>query len=182
MNDQKRSSLTDEFKIKLLLEPWTPENSYQFKKDAQSQGQSRAIQKEWLDISLYSSWLVYSKRLKGALCHHCVLFRPRVHRGVQSSFITRAVQKYKNFHSIAKSHVISQWHREAPEATSNFISVLTKERQNIYEQIDSVYHNLIQSNRKTLYSISIIVLCRTQDLALRGIDSKGISTSFFTSG
>ncbi|GBP44582.1 52 kDa repressor of the inhibitor of the protein kinase [Eumeta japonica] len=68
------TQLSTEKKRELLQNPWIPPRNYDFQSDASHL--KRKFNHAWLDQ--YAPWLVYSKRLKGALCKHCVLFPPPV--------------------------------------------------------------------------------------------------------
>lgn len=76
----------EELRLKLLEEPWTPNQTYDFKKDGNSEAKrdKRLFRLEWLKTY---PWLAYSAIAKGPFCRVCVLFRPLVHRGLQGQFI-----------------------------------------------------------------------------------------------
>ncbi|KAG5869005.1 hypothetical protein JTB14_033987 [Gonioctena quinquepunctata] len=94
------SQLTVETKKELLQNSWVPPRNYDFKTDASHL--RRKFNHAWLDQ--YEPWLVFSKRQKGALCKHFVLFPPITStvRGVLGSFMIRPVTKFKNVHEDAK--------------------------------------------------------------------------------
>ncbi|RVE45157.1 hypothetical protein evm_010180 [Chilo suppressalis] len=68
------TQLSTEKKRELLQHPWIPPRNYDFESDVSHL--KRSFNNAWLDQ--YAPWLVYSKRLKGALCKHCVLFPPPI--------------------------------------------------------------------------------------------------------
>lgn len=116
--------------------------TYDFKKDLTNDS-TRVFRIEW--FALYS-WLSYSAVSKGLLCRVCVLFRPRVHRGVQRAFIVSPCIKHKKFNEVSKVH----------------------------EQIDSVFSREIEENRVKLHSIiSSILFFANHDLPLRGKNDEG---------
>lgn len=87
----KHTGISDCLKLRLLTNPWSPNVTYDFKKDVTSD--KRTFRYQWL--ADYAPWLAYSATLKGALCRFCVIFPPNVHRGTQGSFIVRAFTNYK---------------------------------------------------------------------------------------
>ncbi|KAJ8890377.1 hypothetical protein PR048_009885 [Dryococelus australis] len=78
----------------LLENSWVPPRNYDFATDESHM--RRKFNNAWLDQ--YVPWLVYSKRLKGAVCKHCVLFPPVTGTvtGVSGSFLNRPykIQEY----------------------------------------------------------------------------------------
>ncbi|GBP34178.1 Zinc finger MYM-type protein 1 [Eumeta japonica] len=68
------TQLSIEKKRELLQNPWIPPRNYDCESDASHL--KRKFNHAWLDQ--YAPWLVYSKRLKGALCKHCVLVPPPI--------------------------------------------------------------------------------------------------------
>lgn len=167
MDVVSHASLTDDDRVKLITEPWTPGKSYNFHNDLQ-EGQKRPFIHNWLELEKYKYWLVYSAHVRGAICRHCVLFRPAVRRGVQGSFIVKPFTKYKDMHASCENHVKSEWHREAVERSKSFMDAVTN-RLNVREQIDTAYQERIKRNREKLSSIlSSIIFCGTHDLPLRG--------------
>lgn len=149
----------------MLTNPWKPDSSYNFKDDVIAG--KRPFLREWYNTY---PWLAYSRSGKGALCKSCVLFKPRVsHGSYQSGFITRPFNNYKKFHEYAKSHALSQWHREAVEKSSNFLSVMDGEKQSVDVLVNEGLAHQIESNRNKLKPIvSSIIFCATHDLPLRG--------------
>lgn len=117
-------------------------------------------------------WLVYSKKLKGALCVHCVLFKPSIKRGVQGAFIDRAFIKYKDLHNSAKKHSQTDWHKEAIMKSKLFSDIIKNKKKSIDLQLNNANNELIIKNRNKLRPIiSSIIFCSTHDLALRGKQS-----------
>lgn len=150
----------------MLTKTWKPDVSYNFKNDVMEG--KRPFLREWLNTY---PWLAYSQTGKGALCKSCVLFKPRVsHGSYQSGFITRPFNNnHKKFHEHAKSHALSQWHREAVEKSSNFLSVMNSEKKSVDVLVNQGLAHQIQSNRNKLKPIlSSILFCATHDLPLRG--------------
>jgi len=66
----KAQSLSDDRKLELLKNSWTPPRAYNFPK-TQFYGKNRAFSSEWLT---QFPWLVYSEAQDGAFCRFCVLF------------------------------------------------------------------------------------------------------------
>ena len=123
----------------------------------------------------YSSWLAYSRHLKGAFCKFCVLFPQKVSRGVQGvqdSFIATPFTRYKHFHSYAKEHTKSSWHQGSHGDATNFLSIYERKQVSVVQKLSDVYRKTIEDNRRKLYPIvSTIVFCGTHDLSLHGHSS-----------
>ena len=92
--------ISSETRYKALTQPWVPNKNYDFKNDSSG---ARSFRYQWLsDYPCIS----YSQKKKGILCRSCVLFKPKVHRGFQSSFILKEFNKYKDFHESIKNHFL----------------------------------------------------------------------------
>ncbi|XP_028145905.2 52 kDa repressor of the inhibitor of the protein kinase-like [Diabrotica virgifera virgifera] len=165
LDTNKICSLNDRLKFTLLTNPWKPDKCYNFKYDIDDG--KRPFIHEWLNTY---PWLAYSKEVKGGLCKLCVLFRPRVtHGSYQSGFINRPFTNFRKFHENAKSHMNSEWHRQASENSSNFISVMKNEKKNVECLANYGLAKQIKSNRAKLKSIvSSILFSALHDLPLRG--------------
>ena len=80
-----KSGRTDDFmKFRLLTEPLSPSNTYNFKAD--SLGNRRTFRFSWL--AQYSPWLAYSPLLKGPFCLTCVLFPQSIHHGYSTYILS----------------------------------------------------------------------------------------------
>ncbi|KAG5861160.1 hypothetical protein JTB14_036501 [Gonioctena quinquepunctata] len=154
------SQLTVEKKKELLQNSWVPPRNYDFETDARHL--RRKFNHAWLDR--YAPWLVYSKRLKGALCKHCVLFPPITVRGVLGSFMIRPFTKFKNVHEDCQKHVTTNVHLNAIAAAKAFLENIP-----VDVQLQSNHQKEIEENRQILSSIIYcIVFCGTHDMPLRG--------------
>ncbi|CAH1994424.1 unnamed protein product [Acanthoscelides obtectus] len=103
------SSIPDKQKYDLLISPYRPPPTYDFKKDVESN--KRPFIHKWLN---QYDWLAYSKLLKGSFCKYCVIFPPTVNHGsALGAFITKPFLKYRDFHTQAKNHVNSAWHQDS---------------------------------------------------------------------
>nr|CAI5869342.1 unnamed protein product [Callosobruchus analis] len=156
------TQLSTEKKRELLQNPWIPPRNYDFESDASHL--KRKFNHAWLDQ--YSPWLVYSKRLKGALCKYCVLFPPPIStvRGILGSFMVRPYLKFKNMHEDCRKHATTNLHQTATNAAKNFL-----ENVPVDIQLQSGHQKAIDENRQILSSIiSCIVFCGTHDMPLRG--------------
>lgn len=159
--------LSKETRFKALTQPWTPNKNYNFKNDSSG---PRAFRHQWL--SEYPC-ISYSQLKKGILCRSCVLFKPHVDRGFQSSFILKEFTKYKDFHSSIKHHITSKWHCESSESANNFLQIMEHQKLDVVQQIDASVHKVIESNRQKLMPIiKTIVFCGTHGLPLRGKDDE----------
>ncbi|RVE46777.1 hypothetical protein evm_008561 [Chilo suppressalis] len=153
--------MTTEMRMEMLKRCWAPPENYDYAGDAAHL--KRKFNHSWLEM--YKPWLVYSKKSKGAFCLFCVLFPPKLVRGVQGSLIVRPFTKYKDIHSYCKAHVESQWHRESSAAANCFCNVKT----NVQVALQTGHAKLIDENRNTLQPIvNTIIFCGTHDLPLRG--------------
>ncbi|CAG9574772.1 unnamed protein product [Danaus chrysippus] len=153
--------LTTEKRMEMLKRCWAPSETYDFAGDATHL--KRKFNHSWLEM--YKPWLVYSKKLKGAFCLFCVLFPPKVARGVQGSLIVRPFTKYKDVHIYCKAHVDTQWHRESSASANSFSNIKT----NVQVALQIGREKIIEDNRNALLPIiSTIVFCGTHDLPLRG--------------
>ncbi|XP_054283488.1 52 kDa repressor of the inhibitor of the protein kinase-like [Macrosteles quadrilineatus] len=165
----KIDSLNDRTKYLLLQNPWKPDKTYNYKADV-TPGKRQFLH-DW--FNLYE-WMAYSKNEKGVFCKTCVIFRPRVSRGLQGAFITRPFTNYKKFHECAKSHMASEWHRESSEKASNFMSVMNNKQLSVEAQVNDQVQTAIEQNRTKLKSIlSTVIFCATHDLPLRGKTDEG---------
>lgn len=72
-------SLSSEQRSQLLKRCWVPPQDYDFAAD--SDDSKRKFLHNWLQV--YKPWLVYSKKEKGALCLHCVLFHKTTIQGLK---------------------------------------------------------------------------------------------------
>lgn len=161
-------SLTDSFKYKLLKQPYLPDSQYNFKKDLVNS--NRCFKISWL--SDYE-WMVYSPKLKGALCKFCVVFKPVVNKGVLGAFIIKEFSNYKKLHESAKSHQNSEWHKQSVCKATNFMKIVSGESANVHELINVQEQTVIMENRNKLKPIlSTILFCGTHDIALRGKHSQ----------
>lgn len=155
-----KSGITTEQKSVLLKNCWVPPASYDFSAD--SDDPNRKFLYAWLQT--YAPWLVYSKKLKGALCLHCVLFHPNVVQGVLGAFIVRPFKKYKELHTACRNHATSQWHQSALKAAKSFVDAIPVDVQMI-----TGHQKLIEENKKIIRSmIKNIIFCGTTDSPLRG--------------
>lgn len=153
--------LTTEKRMEMLKRCWVPPENYDFAGDATHL--KHKFNHSWLEM--YKPWLAYSKRLKGAFCLFCVLFPPKVVRGVQGSLIVRPFTKYKDIHIYCKAHVDSQWHRESCASANSFGNVKT----NVQVAMQTGHEKIIEDNINALKPIvNTIIFCGTHDLPLRG--------------
>lgn len=132
--------------------------------------QKRAFRQEWLRT--YSPWLCYSNMYNGPFCKYCVLFPQPVHRGLQGAFIKTPCTRYNDFHTSAKQHLASEWHKNAIKDASSFMKSVSNPSESIVCKIDQSIEKTIDENkRKLIPIISSIIFCATHDIALRGKES-----------
>ena len=159
----RSSHMTASQKMEILEHCWTPSKNYNFKEDAHDP--KRIFRTDWLEI--YSPWLKYSKKLKGALCLYCVLFPPINVSEVLGSFIIKPYTRYKHMHKHCKNHMTNKWHQNAVKSAKNFSEELP-----INIKMVSGHKKIIEENRKIIYCIiSNIIFCWVHGLQLRGKNS-----------
>ena len=74
--------------VEVFQNIWVPEEGFDFRKV----GEKRSFRHEWLKT--YAPWLAYSEVGDGgAFCKFCVLFKQKVNRGLQGSFILKGFKK-----------------------------------------------------------------------------------------
>lgn len=156
-------SLSAEKKIEVFDRIWAPERDFNFKKI----GEKRSFRFEWLKT--YEPWLAYSKIGSGAYCKFCVLFKQKVHRGLQGSFIKTPFTKFKDFNECAKKHTETEWHKYSLAESTHLLAIKNQDAVTIASAISQARADTISRNREILGSIvRTIVFCGTHDIALRG--------------
>ncbi|KAL4120846.1 hypothetical protein QTP88_013462 [Uroleucon formosanum] len=141
-------NINEDFKYKLLKNPWVPSIHYNFKKDIVVG--NRAFLFKW--FSIYP-WLAYSKIFKGTFCLYCVLFQTHVsHGGFQGQFINKPFQRYQKFLEKANNYSKTQWHIESSIRFNDFIN-MTSKNSSVHQMINTNYKNKIDANRKKLIPI-----------------------------
>lgn len=160
----KSAIISSAQKREILRCCWKPPENYNFRQDAIDPG--RPFIHNWLQI--YENWLAYSKKLKGALCLFCMLFPPTTVKGILGAFIAAPFTRYQKMHESCRNHVSSQCHKNSTKAAKNFT-----ENTPVDVMMVSGHQDLIAQNRKIISSIiSTIIFCGTQDLPLRGKESR----------
>lgn len=164
----KAQSLSDDRKLELLKNSWTPTRAYNFPK-TQFYGKNRAFSFEWLT---QFPWLVYSAAQDGAFCRFCVLFGHLT--GKNSDRLDKLYKSpLKNWVSAStkfKEHQLnSEFHKAAAGCAEDFLRVQEGKMLSISEQLSDIHRNTVELNRQKLRSIiKTVVLCGKQNMALRG--------------
>ncbi|XP_068704634.1 52 kDa repressor of the inhibitor of the protein kinase-like [Montipora foliosa] len=164
----KAQSLSDDRKLELLKNFWTPPRAYNFPK-TQFYGKNRAFSFEWLT---QFPWLVYSAAQDGAFCRFCVLFGHLT--GKNSDRLDKLYKSpIKNWVSAStkfKEHQLnSEFHKAAAGCAEDFLRVQEGKMLSISEQLSDIHRNTVELNRQKLRSIiKTVVLCGKQNMALRG--------------
>lgn len=156
----KSALMTSNEKREMLRSCWKPPEGYNFRQDAIDP--KRCFINNWLQI--YAPWLVYSPKMKGALCLYCVLFPPTIVQGVLGAFIKTPFVRYKQMHEACKNHASSRWHMDSMSVAKDFM-------ENVPVDVIMVsgHKKIIEKNRNIVSSIiSTIIFCGTHDLSLRG--------------
>lgn len=160
LGDWMGKSMSSEQKSQMLKHCWVPPESYNFSAD--SSDPKRKFIHSWLQT--YAPWLAYSKKLKGALCLHCVLFHQTVVKGVFGAFVVKPFSKFKDLHSACQNHATSKWHQASMKAAKSFV-----EDNPVDVQMITGHDKLIEENKKILASvISSVIFCGRTDSPLRG--------------
>ncbi|XP_017476117.1 PREDICTED: zinc finger MYM-type protein 1-like [Rhagoletis zephyria] len=154
--------LSSEQRSLLLKRCWVPPQDYDFAVD--SDDSKRNFLHNWLQV--YKPWLVYSKKEKGALCLHCVLFHKTTVQGFLGAFVVKSFTKYKDMHELSRNHARSKWHQTSMKAAIEFTTAKPVDLQMV-----TGHQKLIEENKKIIRSIiSNIIFCGTTDSPLRGKD------------
>ena len=125
----------------------------------------RRMKAHWFDET---DWLRYSASTDSVVCAPCVVFR-RHEEGKEKAFSSRPVTDWSNVAKSIKQHDKSQEHRNAQIDAENFLLIMKGERKDIRCSVSTQHHELVIKNRIILKSIvETIVLCGTQNIALRG--------------
>jgi len=140
------SNLPVEEKLQ-VFDIWTSEKNYNFNET----GEKRSFRFEWLEN--YTPWLAYSEVANGALCKFCVIFKQKVHRGLQGGFIIKGFSKYNHFHEKARNHAKSEWHKQAIAEAISLIVIKEKKKLSIVNAISQSRADIIAKNREKLGSI-----------------------------
>ena len=137
----KNHHISDERRLKLLTNPWSPDKHFDYKDVVSSaDGHKRYFQLNWL--TKYP-WMVDSASGKAVLCRYCVLFPPLVHRGIHSAFIQKPFLNYRKLHECAKNHMSSEFHKTAKTSAENFLDIKDCQPINVDQQLDNAYPKTI---------------------------------------
>ncbi|KAH8022550.1 hypothetical protein HPB51_025262 [Rhipicephalus microplus] len=157
---------------KLLLNPWTPPADYDYPATGK---RNLKFQPQWVDRY---PWLVYSKKLQGALCKYCVVFASECagkgeHQRL-GCFVTKEFTNYKKVMDALKSHASSSYHAMSTTISENFLAVRSRSQHDILTQLDHGLKKQAEENRKNLLPIiETILFCGRQEVPLRGTDDSG---------
>ena len=143
----KAQSLSDDRKLELLKNSWSPPRAYNFPK-TQFYGKSRAFSFEWLT---QFPWLVYSAAQDGAFCRFCVLFGHLT--GKNSDRLDKLYKSpLKNWVSAStkfKEHQLnSEFHKAAAGCAEDFLRVQEGKMLSIAEQLSDIHRNTVELNRQ----------------------------------
>jgi len=161
-------SLSDDRKLELLKNSWTPPRSYNFSKIT-FYGKNRAFCFEWLT---QFPWLIYSAALDGAFCRYCVLFGHLT--GKNSDHLDKLYQSplrnWVSASSKVKEHRLnSEFHKAAVGCAEDFLRVQEGKMLSFTQQLSDICRNTVELNRQKLRSITkTVVLCGKQNIALQG--------------
>lgn len=112
----------------------------------------KLVKKETFDLNGYRymslGWHIL--KLSTALCKFCVLFKQKVHRGLQSSFILKGFKKYKDFNEAARNHIQSEWHKRTVLDGTNLMIIKEKKKLSITNLIFQTRIDLIIKNCEKL--------------------------------
>ena len=158
-------SFPDNVKYQLLCNIWKPDSTFTF--PVNSSG--RRFQLKWLSRF---PWLVYSNRLDGCFCLHCVLFGGESSHNASklSQLFTSPLTHWSNAVQRCNDHEIkSPIHLTATLRVSQFRSCMEQRTASISVQADKLVAKQVTINREKLKPIiEAIVLCGRQNISLRG--------------
>lgn len=168
-------ALTDEERLKVLHNCWSPPKNYQFPLIEKFKDKKLKLkfQYQWLDRF---NWLVYSETEQGGFCKYCVAFANTGGVGNQplGHLVKTPFTNWKKALESFKHHNESKYHTDSVSESLDFCRVMNDRSQSIINKIDTDREKQIQKNRKYLGPIvDGIILCGRQEIALRGHRDSG---------
>lgn len=161
--------LSDEDKIRVLKNVWTPAVNFDFPLRASGK-QNRKFSYGWL--TKYN-WLAYSKSEDSVYCKMCVLFANK-EVGMTSSqstgqLITVGFNTWKKALKRFDNHESCQYHKFATLKCDNFLKTMSGQQETIDKSLDIARSKQAEENRRKIKPIiKTIILCGRQGLPLRG--------------
>ena len=116
-------------------------------------------------------WLRYSELDSGGYCLPCALFsRPAVNlRADPGVLVTKPLTNLQKALELLGKHEEKPFHKSAVVQMDEFLKVMRNEQPSIRRQLSEATAQQVANNRQKLLSIiETIVLCRRQNIPLRG--------------
>ncbi|CAI6370875.1 unnamed protein product [Macrosiphum euphorbiae] len=170
-----KNNLSDEEKVSILQNVWTPDLKFNFPYD-NSGKYKRKFQIKWLETF---KWLAYSKLREGLFCKFCVLFLNlnQVGKGSHEKLgklVLKPLTKLKDALEDFRNHEKNDYHKNSLLTADNIKAILEKKQDNILVQLNSKRKDEVIKNRAKLKPIiQTIRLCGRQQIALRGHEDSG---------
>jgi Domain of unknown function (DUF4371)/hAT family C-terminal dimerisation region len=170
-----KKNLSDEEKVSILQNVWTPDLKFNFPYD-NSGKYKRKFQIKWLETF---KWLAYSKLREGLFCKFCVLFLNLNQAGKGSheklgKLVLKPLTKLKDALEDFRNHEKNDYHKNSLLTADNIKAILEKKQDNILVQLNSKRKDEVIKNRAKLKPIiQTIRLCGRQQIALRGHEDSG---------
>ncbi|KAL4127023.1 hypothetical protein QTP88_011221 [Uroleucon formosanum] len=165
--------LSDHEKNIVLTNLWSPQANYLFPLLNNNAKRNIKFQQCWLDKF---NWLSYSEKLEGAFCKYCVVFAKSGGKGSQAlgSRVKHAFQNWKKALEVFEKHSKHEYHTLSLLKSEQFLKSFSSGQPSIIDILDTERMKQKKENRLNLLPIiECVMLCRRQELALRGHKDAG---------
>ncbi|KAL4127017.1 hypothetical protein QTP88_011215 [Uroleucon formosanum] len=157
----------------VLTNLWSPQANYLFPLLNNNAKRNIKFQQRWLDKF---NWLSYSEKLEGAFCKYCVVFAKSGGKGSQAlgSRVKHAFQNWKKALEVFEKHSKHEYHTLSLLKSEQFLKSFSSGQPSIIDILDTERMKQKKENRLNLLPIiECVMLCRRQELALRGHKDAG---------
>ena len=119
--------------------------------------------------------MTYSWQENGGYCLPCVLSTRSIDvRKGQGVLVETAFTNFKKMYEVCDLHAAREYHKDVIAVCNAFVERMSGKQESVLIQLREGTRETIQYNRKKLCSITeIFVLCRRQNIALRGLHDSG---------
>ena len=152
----KAQSLSDDRKLELQKNSWTPPRAYNFPK-TQFYGKKRAFSFEWLS---QFTWLIYCAAQDGAFCHFCVLFGRLTGRNSDplDKLYKSPFRNWVSPSTKSKEHQPnSEFHKAAADCAEDFLPV--QEGKMLCQSSSVIFIVTLSNLTDRSYDLSLKLLC-----------------------
>jgi hypothetical protein len=158
----------------ILSKIWIPDINYNFPIKISVVGKQQKVLKlkfqyKWL---INFPWLAYSEVNNGMYCKYCVAFTKNeagVNNRKLGAFVLKKYDDWKHAMENFKNHSNLEYHKKSLLDADNFLNMLINPIWAIDKIIDNEKNKQILQNRKNIIPIiEAVILCGSQNLALRG--------------